>query len=118
MARPGADSSSQVERGAARSPLGTLAGLTGASTTVTVANGEVAHGPERPDWLPNRGLVSGDFNVLLEDSDPFRDCYELPTTDRLTASELATWQTSFDAAWHLIEAEFSEYVPGLRAGLS
>ncbi|TKK89315.1 FxsB family radical SAM/SPASM domain protein [Herbidospora galbida] len=108
----------EVEQGAAHFPsIGTLTGLTGSSATVSVAEGEIRHhAPAR--WLPARRLTCGDFSVLIEDSDPFRDCYQLPLTGRLTAAELTAWQTAFDAAWHIVETEFPEYAPGLRAGLT
>lgn len=107
-----------VERGSAHFPaVGTLVGLTGPSARVSVVNGEMRM-PDGARWLPGRQLVSGDFRVLIEDSDPFRDCYELSAADRLTDVELAAWQAAFDAAWRLIENEFPEYAPGLRAGLT
>ncbi|WP_157518384.1 FxsB family cyclophane-forming radical SAM/SPASM peptide maturase [Herbidospora mongoliensis] len=97
--------------------VGTIGGLTGDSATVTVEGGRV-EASDGFTWRPVRRLTSGDFSVLVDDGDPFRDCYGLPVTGRLTTDEMIAWQATFHAAWAVIESEFPEYVPGLRAGLS
>ncbi|WP_063819176.1 FxsB family cyclophane-forming radical SAM/SPASM peptide maturase [Herbidospora cretacea] len=70
------------------------------------------------EWRPVRTLTSGGHTVVLEDADPYRDCHQWPVAGRLSSDELARWQESFDAAWRLIEADYPEYLPGLRAGLT
>ncbi|SDR27992.1 FxsB family cyclophane-forming radical SAM/SPASM peptide maturase [Thermostaphylospora chromogena] len=70
------------------------------------------------EWRPLRRLTAGDFSVVLEDADPFRDCYGLPPAPSLPDDEVARWQRAFDDAWKLIESDFSRYAPALRAGLS
>ncbi|GLX93115.1 FxsB family cyclophane-forming radical SAM/SPASM peptide maturase [Herbidospora sp. NBRC 101105] len=108
----------EVRNGMAHFPtVGTLIGLTGGSAEVTVENGRIEASGDL-GWWPSRRLTSGDFSVLLDDSDPFRDCYDLPITARLTSDEMVSWQSTFHAAWTLIESDYPEYVPALRAGLS
>jgi uncharacterized protein len=75
--------------------------------------------PEQdPDWEPVRELRAGDFAVLLEDTDPYRDCHQWPVTPRLTAAEAAVWQAQFEEAWRLIQGCYPQYAPGIAAGLS
>lgn len=70
------------------------------------------------DWERARELRSGDFTVLLEDTDPYRDCHQWPAAPRLDASQAAAWQEQFGAAWTLIGRSFPGYLPGLAAGLT
>ncbi len=70
------------------------------------------------DWQPVRELRAGDLAVSLEDTDPYRDCYQLQVTGRLSADEAAAWQVQFAEAWRLIEMGYPQYAPGIAAGLS
>jgi len=74
-------------------------------------------GPD-PDWEQVRELRSGQFTVLLEDTDQYRDCHEWPAAPRLSEREAGDWQDQFAVAWPLIERSFPGYLPGLTAGLS
>ncbi|MER7132627.1 FxsB family cyclophane-forming radical SAM/SPASM peptide maturase [Streptosporangium saharense] len=69
-------------------------------------------------WHPVRRLVAGDFSVVLEDADPYRDCHYHRVADRLSRDDVAAWQRVFAQAWELIESDHPAYAPGLRAGLS
>jgi uncharacterized protein len=71
-----------------------------------------------PGWEPVRELHSGRVTVLLEDTDPYRDCHQWPPARRLGEREAASWQAQFAVAWPLIERSFPGYLPGLAAGLS
>ncbi len=75
-------------------------------------------GEQDPSWEPVRQLRAGDFAVLLEDTDPYRDCHQWPVTPRLTAAEAAAWQARFEEAWRLIEGSYPQYAPAIAAGLS
>ena len=101
------------------------------SATVTAADGgfevransgkwhvQLAGAELNPDWQHVRELRSGDFTVLLEDTDPYRDCHEWPAARRLSEREAAAWQDQFAVAWPLIERSFPGYLPGLTTGLS
>ena len=70
------------------------------------------------EWQPRRVLRGAGFRVALEDTDPYRDCHEWPTTPRLTDAEATQWQREFQAAWQEIEREHPEYAPSLTAGLT
>jgi uncharacterized protein len=74
-------------------------------------------GPDA-DWERVRELRSGQFTVLLEDTDAYRDCHQWPAARRLNEREAAGWQDQFAVAWPLIERSFPGYLPGLTAGLS
>ena len=76
-------------------------------------------GPTAGDaWQQVRELRSGPFSVRLEDTDPYRDCYQLPTAERLAARQATRWQDQFAQALPLIERDLRDYLPGLAAGLS
>jgi uncharacterized protein len=71
-----------------------------------------------PDWQQVRALHAGEFSVRLEDTDPYRDCHQWAAAARLTTEEAADWQARFGEAWPLIEHAYTQYAPGLAAGLS
>ncbi len=69
------------------------------------------------DWQPVRTLTADGLTVVLEDTDPYRDCHQWPAADRLTDTEVADWQQHFAAAWQEINRDFPAYAPAIRAGL-
>jgi uncharacterized protein len=84
------------------------------STQVTVS------GDDRR-WLALRRLTAhhGDLagSLVVEDGNPYRDCYHAPAASRLSAAEVQHWQDTFDEAWGLL-AEFApERAAELAAGL-
>ncbi len=70
------------------------------------------------DWQPVRTLTADGLTVVLEDTDPYRDCHQWPAADRLTDAEVAQWQQHFPAAWQEIKRDFPAYAPAIRAGLN
>ncbi|MEU8266776.1 FxsB family cyclophane-forming radical SAM/SPASM peptide maturase [Sphaerisporangium sp. NPDC049002] len=68
-------------------------------------------------WHPHRLLTAGGMAVVLDDVDPFRDCYDLRVSSRLSAGRLAGWREMFAGAWELIQRDHPAYLPALTAGL-
>jgi uncharacterized protein len=76
-------------------------------------------GPSRAaEWQPVRMLQGPGYRMMLEDTDPFRDCYHRPAATRLTEAEFARWQQGLQAAWPEIEHHHQAYAPSLAAGLT
>jgi uncharacterized protein len=74
------------------------------------------HGPQGA-WQPVRMLRAAGLCVVLEDTDPYRDCYPLPAAPRLDDAEFARWQAMFQEAWQEIERDHGAYGAGLAQGL-
>jgi uncharacterized protein len=73
---------------------------------------------DRPaDWQPVRALRAPGIRVVIEDTDPYRDCHQWPAASRLSDAEFAAWQRYFQAAWQEIERHHPAYAPALAAGL-
>jgi uncharacterized protein len=70
------------------------------------------------EWQPVRTLAGPGFRVAVEDTDPFRDCYQLQVTARLTEAEFARWQHAFGAAWREIQHHRGAYARSLAVGLT
>jgi uncharacterized protein len=99
----------------------------GGAIDVQVANrswaldiADLEAGPENssPGWEPVRWLRAPGIQVVLEDTDPYRDCHEWTATARLSSAEFARWDWSFQDAWRIIQSDYSPYAPALAAGLS
>ena len=69
-------------------------------------------------WQPVRRLSAPGIRVVLEDTDPYRDCHRWQPAPRLADSEFAQWQRQFRAAWQEIECGHGAYAPALAAGLT
>jgi uncharacterized protein len=69
-------------------------------------------------WQPVRHISAPGLSVVLEDTDPFRDCHHWPASPRLGDEMADRWEDQFAKAWDLIQQEYSAYAPGLAAGLS
>jgi uncharacterized protein len=69
-------------------------------------------------WRAVPTLTADGHTVVLDDADPYRDCYETPVETRLAPAAVARWQSRFSEAWHIITTEHADYAPALRAGLS
>ena len=69
-------------------------------------------------WQPLRTLSAPGIRVVLEDTDPYRDCHQRHPAPRLTDAEFAQWQRQFRAAWQEIECGHSAYAAALAAGLT
>ncbi|MGI5492515.1 FxsB family cyclophane-forming radical SAM/SPASM peptide maturase [Microtetraspora malaysiensis] len=109
-----------VRGGSAHLPsIGTIDALSGRTARLVVEGGSFAvEGSEQGDWQPTWRLTAGDFSVVLEDADPYRDRHQWAAAPRLGERDVAAWQEMFERAWQLIEAEHAPYAPGLRAGLT
>jgi uncharacterized protein len=69
-------------------------------------------------WDPVRVLTAPGIRVTLEDTDPYRDCYQWPAAPRLTDQEFARWQRTFGLAWREIQEYHPAYAPALAVGLT
>ncbi|MFG3409503.1 radical SAM/SPASM protein FxsBH, inactivated beta-hydroxylase extension form [Streptomyces sp. NPDC048142] len=59
--------------------------------------------PEGPHWRPLRVLRQAPAPaLLLDDLDPFRDCFATPATGRLTAERADAWAHRIAEAWSLL----------------
>ncbi|SCG40738.1 uncharacterized protein GA0070614_0785 [Micromonospora coxensis] len=71
-----------------------------------------ADGPAH--WLPTRHVRVGGRDLLIEDTDPYRDCYQLPVAARLGAADAARWTGQLDRALRRVDTETAGYAPGVR----
>lgn len=54
-------------------------------------------------WSPLRRVGGeGGPGFVLDDLDPYRDCFDAPVTSRLTAREAGVWGAHLDSAWDLL----------------
>ncbi|WP_406189998.1 radical SAM/SPASM protein FxsB, inactivated metallohydrolase extension form [Streptomyces anulatus] len=59
--------------------------------------------PEGPHWRPVRVLRRAPApGLLLDDLDPFRDCFDVPVADRLEAERAEAWADRIAEAWTLL----------------
>ncbi|WP_078496222.1 radical SAM/SPASM protein FxsBH, inactivated beta-hydroxylase extension form [Streptomyces sp. W007] len=59
--------------------------------------------PEGPHWRPVRVLRRGPARgLLLDDLDPFRDCFDAPVADRIEAERAEAWADRIAEAWTLL----------------
>ena len=103
-------------------PLGTEAVYLPGIARIATAGGKAAVGE---GGRPLRSLEKSRYvgggedgpRVLLEDLDDQRNAFQLLPAERLTAEELAQWESAYGGAWRLIQKHYPEYAPGLSAGL-
>ncbi|MGP3751497.1 radical SAM/SPASM protein FxsBH, inactivated beta-hydroxylase extension form [Streptomyces sp. IBSNAI001] len=64
---------------------------------------------EGPGWFPLR-RVGGDDGprFVLDDLDPYRDCFGAPVASRLTPQEAGAWGVRLDSAWRLLRRTVPE----------
>ncbi len=60
---------------------------------------------DAPSWRGMRRLGTGDFDVLLDDIDPFRLPASANVAPRLTDADVADWQAIVSEAWQLLKAD-------------
>ncbi|MEH0827870.1 MULTISPECIES: FxsB family cyclophane-forming radical SAM/SPASM peptide maturase [unclassified Micromonospora] len=71
--------------------------------------------PGAPDgWWPVRAATADGYHVLLEDTDPYRDCFDLPVAARLPAAAADGWTRQLARALCRVDVEAGGYSPGLR----
>ncbi|MFH9760837.1 radical SAM/SPASM protein FxsBH, inactivated beta-hydroxylase extension form [Streptomyces anulatus] len=59
--------------------------------------------PDGPHWRPVRVLRRAPApGLLLDDLDPFRDCFDVPVADRLEAERAEAWAARIAEAWTLL----------------
>jgi uncharacterized protein len=95
-------------------------GIGGERWTVADLNpapGKASAGP-RDRWQPVRSLAAPGFDVVLEDTDPYRACYQQPPAGRLGARDVARWERELALSWDMIRTHHAAYAPGLAAGLT
>ncbi|MEU6799998.1 FxsB family cyclophane-forming radical SAM/SPASM peptide maturase [Streptomyces neyagawaensis] len=74
-------------------------------------------GDKDPAWQGLRVHELDDWSVVLEDTDPWRDCHGHPAHPRLGEDEAEAWRADLAAAWAWIRRELPQYAPGIAAGL-
>jgi uncharacterized protein len=89
--------------------------------TVTAGSARVALSRGDPGWLELRRLSAShrglEASLLVEDGNPYRDCYHAPPADRLSIEEVGAWQAAFTEAWRLLVEYLPERAVELAAGL-
>ncbi|MFJ6194482.1 FxsB family cyclophane-forming radical SAM/SPASM peptide maturase [Micromonospora sp. NPDC092111] len=71
--------------------------------------------PDNPDrWRPVRPARSDGWEALLEDTDPYRDCFDLPVAPRLSQSVADRWTGQVARAVRRVDAEAAGYAAGIR----
>jgi uncharacterized protein len=95
--------------------------VSGGRATVSDGSTEATVSGHDRRWLPLRRLAArhGDLagSLVIEDGNPYRDCYHAPAASRLTAAEVRHWQDTFDEAWRLLAELAPERAAELAAGL-
>ncbi|KUO15681.1 FxsB family cyclophane-forming radical SAM/SPASM peptide maturase [Streptomyces dysideae] len=92
--------------------LGRLRTQTGAAT-VELTSDQIGG----PAWEPLRWLRADGFEVVLDDVDPYRDCFERPVQGRLTDDEIERWRHVLPQAWALIRKTLPQVASGMAAGV-
>ncbi|MFE5917498.1 FxsB family cyclophane-forming radical SAM/SPASM peptide maturase [Streptomyces sp. NPDC056468] len=55
-----------------------------------------------PDWEPVRRVRGDGLDIVLDDIDPFRDCFGGAPAERLTEEDVERWQCALPQAWACI----------------
>lgn len=82
-----------------------------------LADGRTYTGDKDPAWRGRRVHELDGWSVVLEDTDPWRDCHGHPAHPRLTEGEAEAWRADLDAAWAWIRRELPHHAPAIAAGL-
>jgi uncharacterized protein len=86
------------------------------SVEVSVMSDGSARAAAGERWLPVRALSEA-HGVMLEDTDPFRDCQQWDATARLDDAELRLWRERFAGAWRILTESVPDYARVIEAGL-
>ncbi|WP_406389043.1 radical SAM/SPASM protein FxsBH, inactivated beta-hydroxylase extension form [Streptomyces sp. NBC_00887] len=72
---------------------------------------------DEPDWLPVRLLGQDRMpRFVLDDLDPYRDCFGAPAAPRLEQAEAEAWGAGLAEAWELLEASAPAAVAAAGGG--
>ncbi|HEY0696970.1 MAG TPA: HEXXH motif-containing putative peptide modification protein, partial [Micromonospora sp.] len=85
---------------------------------VRAAGRRVRVRPDSPDksdrWRPVRRAQPAGRPVLLEDTDPYRDCYDLPVASRLSPAAAGRWCGQMERAVRWVDTEADGYAGGIH----
>jgi uncharacterized protein len=73
---------------------------------------------EAPGWQGVRGLRAGNFDVGIDDIDPFRMPAVAGLAPRLSARDADEWTTMIRRGWHLLAADHPEVAAEVAAAIS
>lgn len=69
-------------------------------------------------WRPVRQLDAGELRgAVIEDLDPFRDCSQRPTADRLSGPQWRAWRCGLTGAGRILAEAVPSYLAVLTEGL-
>jgi uncharacterized protein len=71
----------------------------------------------RPLWRLTAEQGGAKATVVIDDCNPYRDCYHVAPAERLSHPEVARWQALFDEAWALLSRHLPERAAELATGL-
>jgi uncharacterized protein len=90
---------------------------TGRTAVLRVHGGRVVTA-EAGRWLPARRLDEGELRrVVIEDLDPFRDCYDWPITVRLSTPQWQAWRRRLASAERTLAEAVPSYLDVMVEGL-
>jgi uncharacterized protein len=75
-------------------------------------------GPFDGRWQPVRRLFADGFECSLDDVDMYRDRFQWAAATRLADGDVKAWQDLLAEAWSLIQRDYPDYAPGIKAGLN
>ncbi|MFE4693605.1 radical SAM/SPASM protein FxsB, inactivated metallohydrolase extension form [Streptomyces sp. NPDC056749] len=79
----------------------------------------IPHGADSPDWSPVRHLgQDGVPPFVLDDLDPYRDCFSAPASPRLGSAEADEWASGLTEAWELLEREAPSHAEAVAGSLT
>ncbi|WP_441349499.1 FxsB family cyclophane-forming radical SAM/SPASM peptide maturase [Streptomyces sp. TLI_55] len=70
-----------------------------------------------PRWEPLRRVCTDGLDVILDDLDPFRDCFEVPVHDRLSDADAERLRRVLGRAWALIRRELPAVADAMASGV-
>ncbi|WP_426505180.1 FxsB family cyclophane-forming radical SAM/SPASM peptide maturase [Dactylosporangium sp. McL0621] len=94
-------------------------GVVAAEPGAAVARLHIDHGAVAGDpvWQRPHEVTAAGRTLVLDDVDPYRDCFGVPVTGRLTAAEARSWAGRLDDALGWAAERIPQYLPGLEAAL-
>lgn len=75
------------------------------------------HHLEGPDWEPLHRVRGDGLDIVLDDTDPHRDCFGTPVGGRLTQGEADLWRHVLPQAWALIRKTVPAVASGMAEGV-